>query len=158
MKVFIRFIADRSLLSRAIGWRTEGRPSHVEYVIYENGSWYTFGSRLSGGVRSRSMDYCNPSFEEWYTFDGIEESCRQAFEFWGRKYDWADIIELATGLYPAFYSPQRAICSVLVGYSNRMAWAAGKIEKPLINPNVPTRQMTPQLLYGAVTNQVKIGG
>ena len=157
MKIYIRFIADDSFVSRAIGWRTEGKPSHVEYVrITDSGMVSTFGARLVGGVRYRPLDYCKPTFEEWYTFEGIEASFEEATGFYGHKYDWADIIELATGIYPRSYDPNRAICSILVGYSNRMAWAAGKAPA-LINPNVPTRQMTPQLLYGAVTEQVKVG-
>lgn len=160
-KIFLRFIADRSFVSRGIQWREVGRPSHVEYVTYTNyrgtEQWLTFGARLQGGVTFRPLNYCKPTWEEWYVFPGIEASYNEALGFYGRKYDWADIIEIATGIYPRSFNPQRPICSVLVGYSNRLAWAQDKAPA-LINPNVPTRQITPQLVYAACTQQVEIQG
>ena len=65
-----------------------------------------------------------------------------------------DIVYLLCGWHPGSYNPMKGICSIAVGYSNRMAW--GNNEAPaLINPNVPTWQMTPQLLYGAVTQMIQ---
>src|ERR1700722_18101453 len=159
MATYVRFIADGSIISRGIGLRTEGKPSHVEYVItYPSGEPYgTFGARFAGGVSYRPYGYCDPTWEEWYTFPGIEASYTEALQMAGRKYDWRDIMELLVGWHPKGfdYDPQRAVCDNLVGYSNRRAWALGKAPA-LINPNVPTWQMTPQLLYGAVTQQVEI--
>lgn len=154
--VYIRFIADSGFLSRGIRVRTDGKPSHVEYVLTDNigNPVSTFGARLSGGITLRPPDYCKPSWEEWYTFEGIEPSFNQALKFNGRKYDWRDIAALFVGWHPSSYNPETAICSVLVGYSNCLAWAAGEAP-PLINPNVPTWQMTTQLLYGAVTKMVR---
>jgi hypothetical protein len=149
--ICIRFIADRSVLSRAIRSRTDGQASHVEYVLPEHR--VTFGARLEGGITHRPLDYCKPTWEEWYTFPGIEASYWEAVEFSGRKYDWKDIAALAVSWHSSFYDPERAICSCLVGYSNRLAYARGKAPL-LLNLNLPTWQMTPQLLYGAVTDPV----
>lgn len=153
---YVRFIADRSFISRAIGFRTIGKPSHVEYVT-TNGAGNplsTFGARFSGGITHRPYNYCKPTWEEWYTFPGIEESYAEATKLAGRKYDWKDIIELLIGWHPGLYDPLRAICSVLVGYSNRQAWAAGHAPA-LLNPNLSTWQMTPELVYAACTQMVR---
>jgi hypothetical protein len=157
MPVFIRFIADRGPISRAIGFRTLGKPSHVEYVLtYASGEPYgTFGSRLVGGISYRPYDYCKPTWEEWYTFPGIEASYTESLEMQGRKYDWKDICELLIGWHPKGYDPVIEICSVCVGYGNRRAWAKGT-SPPLINPSVPTWEITPTLLYGAVTQQIEV--
>lgn len=155
--IVIRFIADRSLLSRAIRFRTEGSPSHVEYLFVRDADstpTTTFGARLAGGVCHRPYDYCTPTWEEWYAFEGIEASYEAALAFEGRKYDWKDIAALAVDWHPAYYDPQRAICSCLVGYSNRLAWAAGKAPA-LLNENMPTWQFTPQIVYGAVTEMIR---
>lgn len=148
--IYIRFIADSGFISRSIGLRTEGRPSHVEYIITDNAGYAvnTFGARFKGGITHRAYDYCKPVFEEWYSFPGIEASYKHALLLKGRKYDWGDIVALLVGWHPDYYDPQRGICSGLVGYSNRMAWAAGEAPA-FINPNVPTWELTPQLLYGA---------
>lgn len=155
--ICIRFIADHSFISRAIGFRTEGKPSHVEYVMVNDVTGQpvsTFGARLQGGITHRPYDYCKPSWEEWYTFPGIEASYEQAVSLEGRKYDWKDICALLFGWHPQGYDPMQGICSILVGYSNRMAWGAG-LAPPLINPNVPTWEMTPELVYGAVTDIIR---
>lgn len=149
--ICIRFIADRGLVSRAIRSRTDGQASHVEYVLPEQ--QMTFGARMDGGVDFRPLNYCKPSWEEWYTFDGVEASYAAAVDIRGHGYDWRDILALAVSWHPSYYDPQRAICSCLVGYSNRVAWARG-LAPALLNPNLPTWQMTPQLLYGAVSNEI----
>jgi hypothetical protein len=156
MSIFIRFIADGSFVSRAIGWRTDGRPSHVEYLITDTSGHpvRTFGARLSGGITHRPYDYCKPTFEEWYSFPGIESSYSEALKLDGRKYNWVDILCLLFGIFPKSFDPERLVCDQLVGYSNRMSWANG-LSGVLINPNVPTEEMTPELLYGAVTIMVK---
>ena len=153
--IALRFIADRSFVSRAIGWREEGTPSHVEYLIDDGGPLIkTFGARLSGGIIHRPYNYCHPTWEEWYTFRGIEASYAEALKFEGRKYDWKDIVALLVGRHPDYYDPQRAICSILAGYSNRMAWANGKSDL-LINPNLPTWEMTPLALYVGVKDLIR---
>ncbi len=152
--IAVRFIADNSWESRGIRLRTLGNCSHVEYVDTEKGNYRTFGARLKGGICHRPYDYCNPTWEEWYSFEGIEASYAEALKSDGRKYDFRDILDLLVGWHPAEYDPQRAICSVLVGYSNRLAWADGKAPA-LVNPNLPTSMMTPALLYGCVTQMVK---
>lgn len=156
MSVYVRFIADQGLLSRTIGLRIIGKVSHVEYIITNDDGTIasTFGARFKGGITFRPYSYCTPSFEEWYSFPGIEASYAEALKFEGRQYDWKDILELLVGWHPRGYDPQEAICSVLVGYSNRRAWALNKAPA-LINPNVLTSEMTPQLLYGAVTKMVR---
>jgi hypothetical protein len=156
VSVYIRFIADRGLISRAIGFRTEGKPSHVEFVVTDDAGipTSTFGARFKGGITHRPYSYCKPSWEEFYTFAGINASYEEALTLEGRAYDWKDILELLVGWHPRGYDPQEAICSVLVGYSNRRAWARGRAPA-LINPQVDTWSMTPQLLYGAVTNMVR---
>jgi hypothetical protein len=150
--ILVRFLADRSWISRAIQWRTDGVPSHVEYL--DTDTMQTFGARLDG-VKHRPANYCKPTWEEWYTFYGIEASYEQALQFGGRKYDKWDIFALATGTHPDSYDPEKAICSVCVGYSNRRAYACGKIAKPLLNMNLPTWEITPQLLYGACVTQIQ---
>jgi hypothetical protein len=154
--ILVRFIADGSFVSRAIGWRTEGKISHVEYITTNDSGVAvdTFGARLDGGICHRPYDYCSPTFEEWYSFEGIEASYAEALKLDNRNYDWKNIIRLLFGEVPDSFDPQETICSVLVGYSNRMAWAAGTAPA-LINPNVPTSEITPELLYGAVSNMVK---
>lgn len=151
--ILLRFIADRSFVSRAIRFRTDGQPSHVEYFNTITGM--TYGARMDG-VKARPLNYCHPTWQEFYTFEGIEYSYLQALTFIGRKYDTWDIFSLAVGSHPAKYNPEKAICSVCVGYSNRRAWSLGKISRPLINPNVPTWEITPMLLYGAVTFQAEV--
>ena len=153
--IYLRFIADGGFISRVIGLRTDGKPSHVEYLRTDDAGnpISTFGSR-SDGVKHRPYDYCKPSWEEWYTFPGIEASYARALLMDGNKYDWSDIFVLWMGWNSAQYDPAREICSVLVGYSNREAWAHD--EAPvLINPSIATKDITPELLYGAVTNMIK---
>jgi hypothetical protein len=151
--ILIRFTADHSFVSQSILWRTDGVVSHVEYLIVDRDlrPESTFGARLNGGICHRP--YTQSFWEQWYSFDGIDESYSEALRFDGRKYDWRDIVQLLVGRHPNYYDPTRAICSILVGYSNRIAWAKGDAPA-LINPEVPTWQMTPQLLYGAVKNIV----
>lgn len=153
--IYVRFIADNSWESRAIRFRTLGTVSHVEYVIDEGDrEEYTFGARLRGGITHRPIRYCTPHFDERYVFLGIEASYETALKFDHRKYDWLDIADLLVGRHPAFYDPWRLICSTLVGYSNRVAWANGKAPA-LINPSVETWRMTPAMLYAACTQMVR---
>ena len=154
--IYLRFIADRSLLSRAIQSRTDGQCSHVEYLYCSDAGTplYTFGARRQGGVAHRPYNYCKPTWEEWYTYPGIEASYQEALAFEGRKYDWKDILALAAAWHPSYYDPERAICSCLAGYSNRLAYANGKAPL-LLNFNLPTWEMTPQIVYAAVTDLVR---
>ena len=154
--IYIRFIADRGFISRAISFRTDGKPSHVEYITTDDigHPMGTFGGRRIGGVTHRPYGYCNPSFEEWYTFQGIEASYAEALKLDGRKYNSKDIANLLFDIFPESFDPMKLVCDQVVGYSNRMAWAQG-LAPALINPNVPTEQMTPALLYGAVTEMVR---
>ncbi len=153
--ILIRFIADRSFVSRAIGWRTDGKPSHLEYLLTNDKGQpvTTFGARLRGGVRYRPYDYCKPTFEEWYTFPGIEESYVEAMKFNGRKYNWIDILYLLFGIFPKSFDPERLVCDQLVGYSNRRANALYGTPL-LVNLNVPTEEMTPELVYACCTKMV----
>lgn len=157
MSVCIRFIADRSFVSRAIRFRTDGDVSHVEFVSLDasGAPIDTFGAHLQGGVIRRPYDYCKPTFEEWYTFPGVEETYQAALGFAGEKYNVRGIFHLLFGVKAPFYDPRKMICSILVGYANRLAWAQGKAPL-LLNMNVPTWQMTPQLLYAACTQRVMI--
>lgn len=153
--ICIRFIADNSIESKLIRLRTNGKASHVEYVTLDDNKAITdtFGARLQGGIRHRPPDYCKPTWEEWYTFPGIEASYAEALKQDGRRYDWKDIVNICFGITPDSYDPERSICSVLVGYSNRIAWAKSNAE-PLVNPNVLTSDMTPNLIYACVKDQV----
>jgi len=154
--IYLRFIADRGFISRAIGFRTLGKSSHVEFVITDNEGLpvNTFGARLKGGVAHRPYNYTKPDFEEWWTFPGIEASYAEALKLKGRKYNWVDIICLLFGIFPKSFDPQRLVCDQLIGYSNRMAWAAGT-SPALVNPNVPTEEMTPEIVYACCTQMVK---
>src|ERR1700676_2044290 len=111
MAIYVRFIADGSIVSDAIGLRTLGKPSHVEYVItHASGKPYsTFGARLIGGVKFRPYNYCKPTWEEWYTFDGIEASYKESLKFEGRKYSIREIIHLLFGWAIPFYDPKELI-------------------------------------------------
>jgi hypothetical protein len=151
--ILLRFISSRSFVSKAIQVRTDGQVSHVEYL--DTSTMITFGARLQGGVTHRPYNYIKPDWEELYTFEGIEASYKEALFFNGRKYDWKDIASLAVGWHPGGYDPEEAVCSCLAGYSNRLAWANGTAPA-LLNPNLPTWEMTPQILYGAVTKQVVV--
>ena len=160
--IYVRFIADDSFTSRAIRFRTDGVASHVEYIIVNDGGLKdvpignvsAFGARLRGGVAHRPYNYCKPTFEEWYTFPGIEASYAEAIKFEGRKYNLREIIHLLFGWRIPFYDPEELICSILIGYSNRRAWGVGTAP-PLVNPNLPTWQMTPQILYACCTKEVR---
>lgn len=147
--ILIRFIADHSIVSRAIRWRTDGPVSHVEFlrVDVDGCPLAVVGARLKGGVTSRRYDP-SPLFEEWYSAPGIDEAFSNAEEYIGRKYDWRDIVYDAVGWYPASFDPHQFICSCFVAYSNRLAWAAGK-SPAWISPEVPTREITPMLLYAS---------
>ncbi len=151
MSIAIRFIADNSIESLLIRMRCNGRASHVEYVTLDEYRMVsdTFGARLSGGICHRPPDYCKPTWQEIYTFHGIEASYAEALKFDGRKYDVWDIAHLIIGIVPPFYDPKKAICSVLVGYSNRIAWA-NETAPALVNPNVNTNDMSPDTLYACV--------
>lgn len=154
--ICIRFIADHSIESLLIRLRTIGPASHVEFCTIENGKMTdTFGARLSGGICHRVPDYCKPTWQEIYTFDGIEASYAEALKLDGRKYDWLDIVYLGLGWCPKIYDPAKAICSALVGYSNRMAWANSDVPV-LVNPSIPTNDMTPDTIYACVSEMVTL--
>ena len=153
--IAIRFIADNSFESLLIRMRTDGRASHVEYVTLNEHRMIsdTFGARLSGGIKHRPPDYCKPTWQEIYTFNGIEASYAEALKMDGRKYDVWDIVHMAIGWIPPFYDPSKSICSACIGYSNRRAWAIGT-SPALVNPNVNTNAMDPDTIYACVQDMV----
>jgi hypothetical protein len=110
----VRFIENRSLLSKGIAKWTGSLFSHCEFGTPQ-GTW--IGALSHGGIQERPADYCRPSREYYY-----EVPCSDAREadllWWARgkigtKYNTKDILGLllqARGLN----SPSRMICSEFV--------------------------------------------
>ena len=70
MKIELRFIRNKSIVSDLIQWQTFGKWSHVE-VCLQNGY---LGSQAPDGVKLRPLDYCKPA-EEFRCV--VEVTCSQ---------------------------------------------------------------------------------
>ena len=105
----IRFVYERGIISRIIGWDTNSLWCHVEFGTGA-GTW--IGAHAGTGIQERPADWCKPLRERRYTInvpdeDAWEVSLRADA---GKPYNYADI----AGLFlhdRRFQSDGRYICS-----------------------------------------------
>ena len=138
-KVWVRFITEPGITSRAIRWFTWSDWSHVDFVLRDG---RFLGARLDGGVQIRPHDYIIPSAFR-YAYVEVPDP-RQVYGWAtsqiGKKYDWRAI----AGFLPRanWHDPARWFCSEYVAEGfDRVNW-------PIVDREI--FRVTPQTAYESV--------
>ena len=90
-KVWLRFVTESGLTSKAIKWFTWSKWSHVDFVLRDG---RFLGARLDGGVQIRAHDYLVPSIFK-YAYVEVDDPRRVygwASSQIGKPYDWRAIV------------------------------------------------------------------
>jgi hypothetical protein len=136
--IYARFIAERrSLASAAIRLRTDGWPSHVEFIKEIDGSVVdVLASRWPHGVQHYGYITRGVTREEWYTAPGIICAWNAMQHIVGHRYGLLDILAIGTGA--DWHDDGRYISSEAVAFAFEQAHA------PLLNPKFPVRSIAPR--------------
>ena len=138
--VWLRFVHENGITSRAIEWFTRSEFCHVDFVL-SNGKF--LGARLEGGVEIRDHDYLTPDSFCYAKVEVMGSNRRVlgwATSQVGKPYDWVAILAFLPRTN--WHDPGKWFCSELVA-------EAFKLKDSAIVDNRAYR-ITPQMVYESV--------
>ena len=134
--VWLRFVHENGITSRAIEWFTRSEWCHVDFVLSDG---RFLGARLDGGVQIRPHDYLKPAAFR-YAYVEVPDSRKVygwAISQVGKKYDWLAIAAFIPRTN--WRDPSRWFCSEMTAFGFEQA------HHPIID--TAASRVTPQMDY-----------